>query len=556
MQIKTKIPMFTGVTIFVTMFVITLFSIIEYRNKTLESIEAYRVEQTETIKKQLKDFVNIAYNILDRANNEIKDKYHLNSVNIKDYPFELQQAIKDIEQISYGDAGYIWINELNPPYTVIMHPIKPAMNGTVQVFYIKDSQQNVYEAFADAIHKKGGANFLEYDFYKPGTNVKIPKLSYIRNYEPYNWVIGTGVYIDYIDKMVANKTSLLNAETNRMIKIISILGFILITLATVALYYFGKTITDAIYSVGDKLFYMSQGLIVEPDKTNRNDEIGDMNKSLNDLIYGVNSYVDFAFNIEKGNLHSDFKPLSDNDKLGVSLLDMRKSIQIAKEEELKREKENKRRNRANEAFAMFNELIRKGSDNISELSYLIISKLVDYVNGNQGGIFILNETDKDNQFLELTASVAYNRRKFTEKKINIGDGLIGACAFEKKKSYITNIPENYAEIRSGLGTASPKSILIVPLLMENNLIGVIELASLNEIEPYDIEFVEKVSESIAASLYATRINAKTIELQKEYDELIKEKEVNSKTIIAKEKEIRALNKKIAAFKERKSILSR
>ncbi len=556
MQIKTKIPMFTGVTIFVTMFAITLFSIIEYRNKTLESIEAYRVEQTGTIKKQLKDYVNIAYKILDRANNEIKDKYHLNSVNIKDYPFELQQAIKDIEQISYGDAGYIWINELNPPYTVIMHPIKPAMNGTVQVFYIKDTQQNVYEAFADAIHKNGGANFLEYDFYKPGTNVKIPKLSYIRNYEPYNWVIGTGVYIDYIDKMVANKTSLLNAETNRMIKIISILGFILITLATVALYYFGKTITDAIYSVGDKLFYMSQGLIVEPDKTSRNDEIGDMNKSLNDLIYGVNSYVDFAYNIEKGNLHSDFKPLSDNDKLGVSLLDMRKSIQVAKEEELKREKENKRRNRANEAFAMFNDLIRKGSDNLSELSYLIISKLVDYVNGNQGGIFILNETDKDNLFLELTASVAYNRRKFTEKKIKIGDGLIGACAFEKKKSYITNIPDNYAEIRSGLGTASPKSILIVPLLMENNLIGVIELASLNEIEPFDIEFVEKVSESIAASLYATRINAKTIELQKEYDELVKEKEIYSKELIAKEKEIKALNRKISAIKERKSILSR
>lgn len=556
MQIKTKIPMFTGVTIFVTMFAITLFSIIEYRNKTLESIDAYRIEQTGTIKKQLKDYVNIAYKILDRANNEIKDKYHLSSVNIKDYPFELQQAIKDIEQISYGDAGYIWINELNPPYTVIMHPIKPAMNGTVQVFYIKDTQQNVYEAFADAIHKNDGANFLEYDFYKPGSDIKIPKLSYIRNYEPYSWVIGTGVYIDYIDKMVANKTSMLNAETNRMIKIISILGFILITLATLALYYFGKTITDAIYSVGNKLYYMSQGLIVKPDKTNRSDEIGDMNKSLNDLIYGVNSYVDFSSNIEKGNLHSDFTPLSENDKLGMSLLDMRKSLQIAKDEEKKREKESKIRNRANEAFAMFNELIRKGSDNLSELSYLIISKLVEYIDGNQGGIFILNDNDEENIFLELTASVAYNRKKFIEKKIKIGDGLIGACAFEKKKNYITNIPENYAEIRSGLGTASPKSILIVPLLMENNLIGVIELASLNEIEPFDIEFVEKVSESIAASLYATRINAKTIELQKEYDRLIKEKEKYSETLKEKEKEIKLLNRKLSTLKERKSILSR
>ncbi|NPA45418.1 MAG: GAF domain-containing protein [Chlorobi bacterium] len=555
MKIKTKIPLFTGLTIFVTMFAITLFSIIEYRNKTLESIDAYEVEQTEIIKKQLQDYVNIAYKILDRAYSEIKDKYHLNSVNIKDYPFELQQAIKDIEQISYGDAGYIWINELNPPYTVIMHPIKPAMNGTVQLFYIKDTQQNVYEAFADVIHKNGGAGFLEYDYYKPGTDVKIPKLSYIREYEPFGWVLGTGVYVDYIDKMVADKTAMLNAETNRMIIIISVLGIILIALATVTLYYFGKTITDAIYTVGDKLYYMSQGLIVEPDKSKRTDEIGDMNKSLNDLIYGVNSYVDFASNIEKGNLHADFQPLSDNDKLGISLLDMRKSLQQAKEEDEKRIKENERRHRANEAFAMFNELLRKGSNDINELSYLIISKLVDYIDGNQGGIFILNENDKENPYLELVASVAYNRRKFNEKKINIGDGLVGACAFEKEKIYITNIPDNYAEIRSGLGTASPKSILIVPLLMENNLIGVIELASLKEIDSFDIEFVEKVSESIAASLYATRINARTIELQREYNELLKEKEKYNDTLIAKEKEIKSLNRKIASFKENKSILS-
>lgn len=555
MKIKTKIPLFTGVTIFVTMFAITIFSIIEYRNKTMESIADYKLEQTEIIKKQLEDYVNNAYKILDRAYSEIKDKYHLQSVNIKDYPFELQQAIKDIEQISYGDAGYIWINELNPPYTVIMHPIKPAMNGTVQVFYIKDTQQNVYEAFADVIHKNEGGGFLEYDYYKPGTGTKIPKLSFIREFEPFEWVLGTGVYVDYIDNMVAEKTAMLNAETNKMILIISVLGFVLIALATITLYYFGRTITDAIYSVGDKLFYMSKGFIVEPDKTKRNDEIGDMNKSLNDLIYGVNSYAQFATNIEKGNLNADFEPLSENDKLGVSLLDMRKSLQKAKLEENERAEENERRNRANEVFAMFNELLRKGSNDIHGLSYSIISKLVDYVDGNQGGIFILNDNDANNVFLELTASVAYNRKKFNEKKINIGDGLVGACAFEKEKVYLTNIPDDYAEIRSGLGTSKPKAILIVPLLMENNLIGVIELASLKEIDSFDIEFVEKVSESIAASIYATRINAKTTELEKEYNKLIKEKENFNDILIAKEKELKVVNRKLSAFKENKSILS-
>jgi len=552
MKIKTKIPLFTGVTIFVTMLAINLFSIIEYRNRTLESIESYKVEQTEIIKGQLKDYVGNAYRILDRAFVETKNYHYNNSVNIKDYPFEMQQAIKDIEQISFGDAGYIWINEVNPPYTVIMHPIKPKMNGTVQVFYIKDTQQNVYEAFADVIRKNFDAGFLEYDYYKPGTNEKIPKLSYIRLYEPFGWVLGTGVYVDYIDKMVTEKTEKLNAETTRMIRIISILGFTLIAVASLALYYFGRTITDSIYYVRQKLYHMSKGHVVEPGKSTRADEIGDMNKSLNDLIYGVNSYSNFATNIEKGNLKADFKPLSDKDELGVSLLDMRASLQKAREEQQKRAIDNERRHKANETSAVFNELLRKGGGDIQELSYSIISKLVDYVKGDQGGIFILND---DDIFLELTASVAYNRKKFNKKRIKIGDGLIGACAFEKEKIYLTNIPDDYAEIRSGLGTSSPKSILIIPLLMENNLIGIIELASLNEIDTFDIEFVEKVSESIASSLYATRINFKTSVLQKEYDKLLKEKADFNDTLVSKEKEIRVLNRKITTFKESRSILS-
>lgn len=557
MKIKTKIPLFTGVTIFVTMLAVTMFSIQEYRKRTMESIEAYKKEQTEIIKNQLKDYVANAYKILDRAFEETKSSsfYLQKTTKIKDYPFEMQQAIKDIEQISFGDAGYIWINELYPPFTVIMHPIKPAMNGTVQVFYIQDTQQNVYEAFADVIQNNGGEGFLQYDYYKPGTEEKIPKLSYIRMFEPFGWVIGTGVYVDYIDKIVAKKTATLNANTNRMVRVISILGFVLITLASIALFYFGKTITDAIFSVKEKLFHMSKGHIIELEYLNRKDEIGEMNSSLNDLIFGLNSYSNFAMSIEKGNLKADFEPLSNKDELGLSLLDMRKSLTSAKDEQEKRAKENARRNKANDAYAMFNELLRKRGDDLKELSYLIIDRLVNQINAIQGGIFILNDDNPEELHLELTASVAYNRKKLLKKKILIGDGLIGACAFEKQKIYVSNVPEDYAEIRSGLGTTAPKSVLIVPLLMENNLIGVIELASLNEIDDFDINFVEKVSDSIASSLYATNINAKTNILEKEYNELIKQKKEFLDTIVEKEKEIRKLNRAISKYKDEKSILS-
>lgn len=555
MKIRTKIPLYTGLTVLITTLAVTLYSIFEFRRQVLKNIESYKVEQNEAIKEQLIDHVDNAYKILERSYLETKDSYRLTSVNIQDFPTELKFAVKDIEQIAFGDAGYIWINEVEPPYTVIMHPTKPEMNGTVQVFLIEDTKQNVYEAFAELIQKNKGEGFLEYDYYKPGTNERIPKLSYIKLFEPYGWVLGTGVYIDYIDKKVQDKTEELKSQINRMVAITLILGIILIALAYITLNYLGRIITNSIITVQNKLFRMSKGYIVEIEKAKQKDEIGEMNMSLNDLIKGINTYSEFASAIGKGNLDAEFNPLSENDDLGISLLDMRAGLKSAKTEEENRAKENERRHRANEAFAMFSELMRKGSDNMFELSYSVINKLVEFTNCIQGGIFIVNDDDANDIFLELTASVAYERRRYNKKRINIGDGLIGACAFEKEKIYLTDIPENYAEIRSGLGTSAPKSILLIPLLMEDNLIGVIELASLNFIDTHDTEFVEKVSESIAASLFSAKINIKTATLQTEFDALLKEKFKINEIIIDKEKEIRALNKRLLELKENKSILS-
>ena len=552
MNIRTKIPLFTSIIVLITIVAVTVFSVWEYRKKTLESIESYKQEQTKIIKQQLKDNVNSAYKILDKSWSKISSSYHKHSVKIKDFPPELKIAVRDIEQITFGDAGYIWLNEVKPPYTVIMHPVKPEMNGTVQVFYIQDTKQNVYEAFADVINKNGGAGFLKYDYYKPGTQERIPKLSYIRLFEPLGWVIGTGVYVDYIDAMVAQKTAELNKQTSRLITVVVIFGLVLISIASVSLFYFGKSISDSIFKVKKTLFEMSKGHDVEPKTVNRKDELGDMHNSLNELIFGLNKYADFALEIGRGKIDSEFKPLSSDDKLGNSLLDMRNSIKKASVEEEKRRLENERRSKANEGYAMFAELVRKSSKDIAELSYDIVSSLVDMLGADQGGIFLVNEDEK---YLELTASVAYGRRKYKEKKIAVGDGLAGACAYEKKKIYLTNVPDKYAEIRSGLGTANPKTILIVPLVTEDFLVGVIELASLKEIDEFDIEFTEKVTETIAASLFAAKINARTSELQNEYNKLVSENTNITESLIEKEKEIKHYKRMINDMKENKSILS-
>ncbi|MBO7143176.1 MAG: GAF domain-containing protein [Bacteroidales bacterium] len=257
---------------------------------------------------------------------------------------------------------------------------------------------------------------------------------------------------------------------------------------------------------------LSEGELPEFTEQISNDEIGETANSISQLTIGLQKTSEFAHAIGQGDFSSNYQPLSDKDVLGNSLLNMRKSLQQAQEEQSKRQREDIQRNWTTEGLALFAEILRHHTENINELSDDIIVNLVKYLKANQGGIFIYQDTDPEHPFLELLSAYAYNRKKFLDKKINIGEGLVGACAEEKYTIYLTDIPDDYIEIESGTGSANPKSLLIVPLKIENEILGVIEMASFNELKDYEIELVEKIAESIASTLSTARINTRTAEL--------------------------------------------
>jgi len=241
-------------------------------------------------------------------------------------------------------------------------------------------------------------------------------------------------------------------------------------------------------------------------------ELANLMRSTSTLNESLKNIATFAGHVGKGELNVEYTLASENDSLGQAMLDMRGNLQTAEKEKEERRKEDERRNWATEGIARFADLLRTNNDNIEELCHLIVSNLVKYIGANQAGIFILNDDDAEKPVLELKACYAYERRKYLEKTINIGEGVVGTCYLERESIYMTQIPKDYIHITSGLGNDTARALLITPLKVNEGIYGVLEIAAFKEFEPHVREFVEKVAESIASTIGSVKVNIRTNKL--------------------------------------------
>lgn len=278
---------------------------------------------------------------------------------------------------------------------------------------------------------------------------------------------------------------------------------------------------------------LAKGKIDTKNKINikTGDEVEDIATSINILIDSLSKTANFAREIGAGNLNVQYNKLSDKDILGEALLDMRKSLEYAKKIDENRKQEEEKNRWANEGIAKFAEILRNNNENLQDFTYEVIHNLVKYVGCNMGAIFLVNNDNPKDIFYEMMASYAYERRKFEEKRIDYGEGLVGRCAKESETIYLTEIPADYIKIASGLGEESPTSLLLVPMKLNDEVYGVIEMASFEDIENYKIKFIEKIGESIAATISNVKINVRTAKL-------LEESRIKSEELASQEEELR------------------
>ncbi|HKK58899.1 MAG TPA: GAF domain-containing protein [Salinivirga sp.] len=318
-------------------------------------------------------------------------------------------------------------------------------------------------------------------------------------------------------------------QVNENLYVSFIVGIIGLILLGIVIYFVSINISRPVQSVTKQLNKLSRGEIKTSNKLKleTGDEIEEMAEALNQTIEKLNQKNQFAKHLGRGDLDQKLTIEDKEDELGQSLIEMRENLQKARKEQQERQKEDEINNWINQAITETSDIFRKHNQNIKNLTFSTLQYLLNYLEVSQGGIYVKND-EEDEIFYELISAIAYGRDKLIEKKIKNEEGLVGRCAYEGLTVYMTEIPEEYVNIKTGLGDANPRTILLVPIKNNEEVLGVIELISFNEFADYQVKMVEQIGGNLAATIANVRINQKTEKLlhrsQKQTDELAQQEQ--------------------------------
>ncbi len=266
----------------------------------------------------------------------------------------------------------------------------------------------------------------------------------------------------------------------------------------------------------------------------------DESQIISHLINNLGKSTGFIRDITHGNYEVQWPGLdAGNQHLNVEnlagkLVRMRDQMKKVKAEDAKRIW-------ANEGFTRFTELLRMQHTSLSEVLDAYLSELIKYLHATQGALFLANE-EAGHTILELSTCYAYGRKKHLGKQIQPGQGLAGQAFSEKNVILLTEVPDSYIQITSGLGDTSPRCVLVVPAMYNEKVVGVLELASFRVFEEHEIQFVKKGLESLAATIVSEQINERT-------QQLLAESQQQSERMQAQEEELRQNAEEMQATQE-------
>ncbi len=288
-------------------------------------------------------------------------------------------------------------------------------------------------------------------------------------------------------------------------------------------------------------------LLLDLERNNRKYVFDPGTETSSDLGVIMNSSIDnlkkaaaFIAKVTKGEFDVTWPDMNDKNaplnrtSLSGTLMDMRDQMSRIKEQD-------ENRIWITEGLTKFNEIIRQHQENVNTLCEQAIRFITKYMQAQQGGVFLLQDVDND-QYLELIACYAFDKKKFVEKRIELGEGLIGQAFVEGNSVFLKEVPKGYTHITSGLGEATPGNILIVPMQYNEKSEGVVEIAGFIEWKEYHRNFIDKATEYMAAALSSVRSTQKM-----RY--VLEQSQLQAEQLRAQEEEMRQNMEELAATNE-------
>jgi len=329
----------------------------------------------------------------------------------------------------------------------------------------------------------------------------------------------------------------LNASYDKLRGIFVLIGITLILFGSVISYSTFRSISRPVKYIDSLIRKMAQGQIPDIDEEVRigRDEVGQMTRNVHRLLAGLKATSDFAGAIGQRDYDAHFSPMSDKDVLGMALLQMQEDLKLL---DLNEEK----RKWATEGIAKFGDILRQNFDDPDRFALALIRNLVQYTGGNQGAVFLWENDPEKGELLRPAACYAWEAEHFLERRYQKGEGLAGQAWQAGEMIYLTDVPQNFAQISSGLGKATPTCFILIPFYDRNEFLGVLELAFFKPLEEHEKEFLARIAENFASALSAVRKNEHN-------QKLLEESQLITEQMRAQEEEMRQNMEELQATQE-------
>ena len=299
-------------------------------------------------------------------------------------------------------------------------------------------------------------------------------------------------------------------------------------------------------------------------------EVGDLSQSFHAVVDSLKGVTKVSGAIADGDYTIDFSPRGDNDKLGAALMHMlatlREVAQVAKSvasgnlaarvdvtserdqlgialnemtDYLSRADDIQKREQWMQAgTARLAEKMR-GEQDMAALGTKIITQLAHHLEAQVGVFYTAGDAGE----LQLTGSYAYTRRKHLSNVFKPGEGVVGQAALERQMILLSEVPEDYMAVTSGLGEMVPRNLLVMPIESDDAVVAVIELGALDAFSDLQVKFLASVTEGIGIAVGTVRSHERV-------EALLEESQRQAETLQNQQEELKAANEELEEKSER------